>query len=412
MFRPLRFLAALIVVASAAPALATNGMRMTGFGAVQNGMGGVGTALTLDASTIVTNPAGLSDLDRRLDVSVTWFDPTVDYTATGVASGTKQESTRGGSLIPTVGLVLPLGNNLSAGIGAFGTAGMGVTYGPDLFGSPLETSYMQLRVAPALAWKSDQFSVGVALNLAWAQMSFDAVSAMGMVPHDTTSSFGYGATIGVKFAPTKTVALGLSYETKTSFQDFEWKIPSHQIVIDPTPPGTFATVPGGTDSLKFDQPAVLAGGVAWQASPELALAFDVEWIQWSATNGENQPKWTNDTNLTGAMPFNLDWSDQLVFKVGAQYAVTPDWNVRAGYNYGKQPLNAERGFENIAFPAIAEHHVSLGLGWNASKAVAVNLAGTYSPKSTVSGSAPSQGLASYETSMSQYAIDLGVGWKF
>ena len=79
MFRSLRFLAALIVAASAVPALATNGMRMTGFGAVQNGMGGVGTALTLDSSTIVTNPAGLSDLDRRLDVSVTWFDPTVDY---------------------------------------------------------------------------------------------------------------------------------------------------------------------------------------------------------------------------------------------------------------------------------------------------------------------------------------------
>ncbi len=400
MFRSLRFLAALIVAASAAPALATNGMRMTGFGAVQNGMGGVGTALTLDSSTIVSNPAGLSDLDRRLDVSVTWFDPTVEYSVSQpFASGTTQTSSRGGSVIPTVGLVLPLGNNLSAGIGAFGTAGMGVTYGPDLFGSPLETSYMQLRLAPALAWKSSQFSIGVAVNLAWAQMNYDAASAMGNPPHDKASSFGYGATIGVKFAPTKAVALGLSYETKTTFQDFSFDLGA-----------------AGTDKLKFDQPGVLAGGVAWQASPDLALAFDVEWIQWSATNGENQPKYVSGPSTGSPMTFNLDWSDQVVFKVGGEYAVTPAWKVRAGYNYGKQPLNADRLFENVAFPAIAEHHISLGLGWNVSKAVAINLAGTYSPKSTISGSAvlaaPPAPEATYTTSMSQYAIDLGVGWKF
>ena len=44
--------------------------------------------------------------------------------------------------------------------------------------------------------------------------------------------------------------------------------------------------------------------------------------------------------------------------------------------------------------------------------LAVNLAGTYSPKATQSGANMNQGIVSYETSMSQYAIDLGVGWKF
>jgi long-chain fatty acid transport protein len=411
MQRLLRITAFLAMASLAAPALATNGMRMTGFGAVQNGMGGVGTALTLDASTIVSNPAGLSDLSRRLDVSATWFVPTVSYSATVVASGTTQDSNKGGSIIPTVGFVLPIGGGFSAGIGAFGTAGMGVDYDPDLFGSTLATSYQQLRLAPALSWKSGAFSIGVAANLAWAQMSFEAATTLGQVPHDTTDSFGYGATVGVKFAPTETVALGLSYETKTTFQDFEWTIPSHP-VPNPVPPPAQVSVPGGKDTLKFDQPGVLSGGVAWKAMPELSLALDVQWIQWSATNGKDQPKWTNDTQLTGAMPFNLDWSDQLVFKVGGEYAATPAWKVRAGYNYGKQPLNADRFFENIAFPAIAEHHISLGLGWNATKELAINLAGTYSPKSTLSGSSAALGNAAYETSMSQYAIDLGVGWAF
>jgi long-chain fatty acid transport protein len=400
MYRSLRVLVAMLLAAAAVPALATNGMRMTGFGAVQNGMGGVGTALTLDSSTIVTNPAGLSDLDRRVDVSVTWFDPTVKYSVSQpFASGTTQSSNRGGSVIPTVGLVLPLGGGLSAGIGAFGTAGMGVDYDPDLFGSKLLTSYMQLRVAPALAYKAGDFSVGLAVNLAWAQMKYDAASAMGNPLHDTTSSLGYGATLGVKYTMMKVLSLGVSYETKTTFQDFEFAVGA------PT-----------KDKLKFDQPAVLTGGVAFQAMPELALGLDVEWIQWSATNGLNQPKYVSGPSAGSPMSFNMDWSDQVVIKVGAQFAVTPVFKVRAGYNYGKQPLNADRLFENVAFPAIAEHHVSLGLGWNATKDLAVNVAGTYSPKSTLSGSAmlaaPPAPVATYTTSMSQYSIDLGVGWKF
>jgi hypothetical protein len=36
----------------------------------------------------------------------------------------------------------------------------------------------------------------------------------------------------------------------------------------------------------------------------------------------------------------------------------------------------------------------------------------YAPKAKLSGSNPGQGLASYETSMSQYSIDAGVSYRF
>ena len=401
MHRLLRSFAALLLVGAAVPALATNGMRMTGFGAVQNSMGGVGTALTLDSSTIVSNPAGLSDLTRRLDVSATWFVPTVDYSAVGAAPGvvlnnTTQTSNKGGSLIPTLGLVLPLGAGFTTGLGVFAMAGMGVDYDPNIFASPLVTSYQQLRVAPAVSWKTGAFSAGLALNLAWAQMAYDAASAVGNPDHKATSATGYGATLGVKFALIKTLSLGLSYETKTTFQDFEFDIGAP-----------------AKDALKFDQPAVLAGGVSWQAATPLLLALDVEWIQWSATNGKDQPEYQpGSPSAAGGLAFNMDWSDQVVLKVGAEYTINPSWKVRAGYNYGKNPLNADQAFESIAFPAIAEHHVSAGLGWAVTDTLAINVAGTYSPKSTQSGANLNQGIVSYTTSMSQYALDLGVGWHF
>jgi len=368
-------------------------------------MGGVGVGATLDASAAISNPAGLTELGRRLDVNFTWFQPSVDYKATGIAPpfvnqpGAKFSSDRGGSPIPNLGVVLPLGGGLTAGLGAFGVGGMGVDYKSSLYSGATLTSYQNMRLAPAIGWKAnDMFSAGLAVNLMWAQMKYDVASGFLQQKHDTANAFGYGATLGVKVTPVRELTFGLAYETKSFFGNFEFD------------------VTGGKDVLDFDQPAVLSGGVAWRAVPVLLLALDVQWINWSDTNGKNKPVYK--TNSSGAIPFNLGWDDQVVFKIGAAYDVTPAVALRAGYNYGKMPLDAARAFESIAFPAIAEHHISLGLGWAATPALTVNAGFTYSPEAKLSGAnglpppQGGQGLVSYETKMSQIAADLGLGWKF
>lgn len=401
-------------VGVAGPALATNGMRMTGFGAVQNSMGGVGVGATLDASTAISNPAGLTELGRRLDLNFTWFQPSVDYTAVGASAqfvsqaGAKLSSDRGGSPIPNLGAVLPLASGFTAGLGAFGVGGMGVDYQTNLYSGSTLTSYQNMRVAPAIGWKAnDMFSVGLAVNLMWGQMKYEVAGGFGQQKHDTANAFGYGATLGVKLTPVKDLSFGLAYESKSFFGNFEFDIPAHTAFT----PGGPVAFPAGKDKLDFDQPAVISGGLAWRAMPALLLALDVQWINWSDTMGKNKPAYVD--NVTGAQPFNMGWDDQLVFKVGGAFDVTPAVALRAGYNYGKNPLDAARAFESIAFPAVAEHHISLGLGWAATPTLAVNAGFTYSPKSKLSGSnAQEQGLVSYETSMSQIAADLGLGWRF
>jgi long-chain fatty acid transport protein len=420
--RTLPALAALLALAWSAPARATNGMRMTGFGAAPNALGGVGAAAALDASTIVSNPAGLDGLDRRLDLSLTWFKPTVEYQATGIAPpfvnqpGATLRSNRGGSPIPNVGVVVPLGAGFTAGLGAFGVGGLGVDYDPNLYSGRTLTSFQQLRLAPALAWRlGDLVSIGVAVNGAWAQLEYDVASGFGQVPHQKASALGLGATAGVTFRPVPSVSIGLAYESKTAFRSFEFKIPLHAV---PDGAGGQVTVPGGTDVLDFDQPAVASAGVAWRAAPALLLAADVQRIQWSGTNGRNQPRYTNDTSRTGALPFDLSWEDQLVYKVGAEWEASPGWRLRAGWNYGKAPIDTSRAFESLAFPAVAEHHVSAGLGYAVTEAVAVNVGATYAPKVKASGAnaAPpasgGQGIAAFTPSMSQRALDAGLAWRF
>jgi long-chain fatty acid transport protein len=184
-------------------------------------------------------------------------------------------------------------------------------------------------------------------------------------------------------------------------------------------------LPGGVDKLTFNQPCVVTVGASVRPLEMLLVAADVEWINWPATNGADKPAYSQ--NSSGAMPWNMNWSDQWVFKIGAQ--VTPlDWlAVRAGFNYGKMPLDPSRAFENIAFPAVAETHLTLGAGFNLGKHVAINVGGMWAPSTSISGSnaAPPQGLAppgytgpfgqgiaSYTTSMTQVGLDAGIAYKF
>jgi long-chain fatty acid transport protein len=125
--------------------------------------------------------------------------------------------------------------------------------------------------------------------------------------------------------------------------------------------------------------------------------------------GDDQPEYevSNPTSL----PFDVEWEDQIVFKIGAQLAASDTFRIRLGYDYGKQPLNEDKAIQNIAFPAIAEHHVTAGLGWNATQKLAINLGAVYSPEAKISGTDP--GFATtYEVKMSQFSLDAGISYVF
>ena len=417
---------ATLALALASPASATNGMRLIGFGPVQDSMGGVGVGATLDSACMATNPAGMSELGGRVDFGASYFKPTVSYSATGIASqlvnqpGVTLSSDKGASPIPAFGIVLPIDRSFTFGIGAYGIAGMGVDYAQNLYSSTTYTAYSQMRFTPSLAYRlNDVFSFGVTLNGMWATTEWDAASNFGQAPHMNASSFGIGATIGAKVTPLPFLSFGLAYETKSFFQDFSYNTAARSNPLNPSG----SPLPGGVDRLAFDQPQAFTGGAAVRLVDVLLLAGDVEWIDWSQTNGANLPSFSQ--NSSQAMPWNMNWSNQVVFKVGAQVDALSWLKVRAGYNYGKQPLDSSRAFENIAFPAIAESHLTLGVGLNLSEKFAINLGGMYAPQVTLTGSNPNppqgtpgysgpygQGIASYTTSMSQFSLDAGIAYRF
>jgi long-chain fatty acid transport protein len=411
--RSLKTLAVAAAVLAAPPAFATNGMRMIGFSPTQNAMGGASVGAPLDAATVATNPAGLLATGLRLDVGLTYFQPNVKYSATGGASGNEIESDRGASYIPSLAISYPLGDSIAFGLGLFGVAGMGVDYPADLYGSTTMTSYLQARLAPGVAVKVvPGLTAGVTLNAMYATMEYAVAgtpppNGPGMQPREKASALGIGATIGLQWSPLPIVTVGAAYETKSFFQDFEFDIPAHQLG---TPTG-IVDVPGGKEKLAFDQPSVITVGASVKPLPGYVIAADVEYVRWSETNGKDLPEFATDPNLTGAMPFNMNWDDQVVLKVGAEFPVFPLVALRLGYAYGKMPLDEGRAFEDIAFPAIAESHITGGIRVKAGP-VAVSASAVYSPEVKLSGANAAQNISAFETKMSQIAFDLGASMSF
>jgi long-chain fatty acid transport protein len=374
----------LLVVSNA---FATNGMRMIGFGAVQDSMGGASAGVNLDAASVLTNPAGIQSLGGVVDFGASYFTPTVESTM----GGTTYKSDKKSSPVPAFGLIIPLNTDMSFGLGAYGVSGMGVDYNMGA-GGLLYTNYTNMRFAPGLSYKiNNMISVGATLNVMYATMEYSMYNPMAtaQIVDMTSSSFGYGGTIGITVKPVEMVTLGLVYETTSKFQDYKF----NQYMSS-----------GGMseNTLKFDQPMSATLGLGLKPVTGLVIAFDVQWIKWSEVAGDDLPEFTGGT-------FDMQWDDQIVYKLGLQYEVMPMLKIRAGLNYGKMPLsedNATALQANMFFPAVAEWHYTAGLGVKLTEKLALDLGYMYSPEAKVKISNGG------ETKMSQTSLDMGIAYNF
>ncbi len=117
----------------AAPAQATNGMRMIGFGPVQNSMGGASVAAPLDARHRRLEPGGSRRARRpvRPRRAVRSCPTSSTSMTTPGPSASAGSSDRPTDYLPTLAGVYRFQDQLTFGFAALGTAGMGVDYKAD-----------------------------------------------------------------------------------------------------------------------------------------------------------------------------------------------------------------------------------------------------------------------------------------
>jgi long-chain fatty acid transport protein len=108
------------------------------------------------------------------------------------------------------------------------------------------------------------------------------------------------------------------------------------------------------------------------------LSADVKQIMWSQVMEDFKMNFVVDNTAANGGFANLEldatlfqnWEDQTVVAAGAAYQPVPPLTLRAGFNYGKNPVPDK--YLNALFPAIVESHATVGAGYDFGQGSQVN----------------------------------------
>jgi len=419
-----------LLLAIITPAFATNGYLSHGYGIKSRGLAGAGVALPQESLIIATNPAGISFLGNRVDVSAALFSPKRNYEVTGEPSGLlgefplmpgKVESDRNYFVIPEAGATWQLDEHKSFGIAMFGNGGMNTDYSASDTNNPsygpagtfhagtTGVDLMQLLITPTFSYRFDNdAAIGISAVLAFQRFEgrgFSNFGDLSNTPNKMTdkghdNSFGGGINLGFILPITEQLTFGGGYRSKVYMSEFDdYK-------------GFFA------EKGNMDIPASATIGLAWQTTEKLTVLLDVQKTWYSHVNSTGNGMMpamgvcmtrttpTSPSCLGGNDGIGFGWDDMTVVKLGLQYDAGNNWTWRAGYSHGNQPVDSTEVFLNIVSLGVIEEHFTAGF----TKAFdggrqEINFAAMYAPSEQSSG--PISSTQSVELEMKQYQAELG-----
>jgi long-chain fatty acid transport protein len=377
-------------------ALATNGVNLIGVSPASRAMGGIGVGANVGATdALFRNPAWMhSEKGFNVSFGGILFMPNVKAVGkVATPSGLQNVDETSDSdmfTIPEVAIVNQIDDKLTVGIGAFGVSGMGVDYrGKNPVLGNIYTNFQFMRIIPAVSYEAmPGLVVGGSLHLAWG-----ALDLRGGASQD----YGIGAQVGIGY-DLGMMNVGATYISQIAM--------TYKNVAD-------LNGDNKLDDMKLTQPQEFAFGVGVKPMDNLLVGLDIRWINWSDADGYK----------------DFGWDDQWVFAIGGEYEID-NLTLRAGYNYGKSPLSditfnfkdptkptqqetagfRQAFFNVIGFPAVAEHHITLGAGYQFTKNFTLNVSYVYSPKSEVS--LKSNNGTDISSEMTQHSIGIGLDWNF
>jgi long-subunit fatty acid transport protein len=257
--------------------------------------------------------------------------------------------------------------------------------GATSYGTRAQESETRLfRTALGAAWEfTPEFSAGASVGLLYNRNRLSAPYILQSQPilrgaktlfDMETDGYGWDAQFGLAWKPVSALQLGASYTLASAIRtEGQARTDARRQFADLGAPG--APAKGTYDAEvtnHFPQRASL--GATWQATKRLALAGEVEWINWADSFDDLDVQLRHGSNraLTSALGEDrlddripLRWRDQWVWRAGVEYGLSESFTARAGYAYARNPVPAETLTPLTA--AISEHTVSAGLGFKSGR---------------------------------------------
>jgi len=339
---PAPIVGALLLSLSAA--VSAGGLTLYEVGTADVGLASAGySARAQDASTVLTNPAGMS----RLPGSQLLLGAQMLYADIGfeVGSGTSPGLGQGDGgnpvgWFPGGGLFYTqrISPDLSFGFAATGNFGLSQSFDSDWVGRYYiqEGTLLGVSLLPSLAWKlNPEFSVGASLNATYgisqAQVAVNNARPGypdGMLEMDATD-WGFGVNLGALYEPSPATRFGLVYNSA--------------VKLDFAAPAEFSGLAPGMEALlgsrgllnaQVDLGITIPQGVNasffHQIDDRWAMLGSLGWQQWSAFGKVDVGI---DSNNPVSLTSDAEFDDTWHLALGGQHRLSPAWMLNFGMAY-------------------------------------------------------------------------------
>jgi len=385
----------LLAVLAATSLLFAESYQINTLSAKQMGMAHTGAGMKLGSESMHFNPGGLGFLDKTLDISagVTFIIPEVEVWV----NGDKTVNDKLGTPI-YVYAASNITDWFSAGVSFTTPYGNSADYGKNWAGADLlqDISLAVYAVQPTVAFKFiDQvsFGGGPTINFGNFSMSkrlvpagaFEALRPTTQHPalgsptaaaildkykdSPVSAEFSGDADVGIGFHVgalydiiKDKFALGVSYRSKVDMKIAKGEATgTEDITAFKEFLGTFDAAAGtqyqskvpvpslekGTFKAELPLPANLNTGISFRPIDNLLLAFDWQWVFWSAYK-ELSLDFTDDVILGYNTSTNQyihssvskkKYHDTFAYRLGAQYTIIDQLDVRLGMYYDESPVD-------------------------------------------------------------------------
>jgi long-chain fatty acid transport protein len=317
------------------------GYRVSIQGQKQLAMGHTGVAVVNSAEVTFFNPAGMSFLDKKFNLSVggnalfaktRYQDSQYNRTAATDNMGTPF------SLYATY----KINDWVSAGLAVYTPYGSSVAWDQDWAGAHLVNNIdlQAIFIQPTVSFKiEDIFSIGGGPIFVNGSVNFNR----NLTPNPVLSNNGSGTDVTLDAKGISAMGYNVGMMFKLSNQvTFGMDYRSEIIMEARGGDATFADVPAiaagsftnTTFSADLPLPAEMTAGISYKPSDKWLFAFDYNYTKWDVYE-------SLDVDFDNALPTSINprnYKNASTFRFGAQYKATEKFTLRGGYYIDESPV--------------------------------------------------------------------------
>ncbi len=369
----LRTLAALLLLSRLALA---DGIECDALEATSGGRGGTNIAHSDNGAVLLSNPAGILNVDGNGLFEVGANGLLTDLHYSNDLNDDVAAKTRPMALPMATFIEKTPDGNWAFGLGVYAPAGFaaGWDFNNAVEGSQSYKSFGALiKILPAVSYRvTDNLTIGATLGVAGSYVALDTPFNIQTGPfagtpvHMDIKGVGYEPTwsLGLQYELSPATTFGLAYQSEDRF-NLDGHLHADVYGLGPNPvPTEF------NSTLHINWPQSVGAGIKHQLTEHQRVSADIVWYDWAHAFEDAGLTLTNSTNpiFTQLLGPNfhdsipLNWYDSFSVRLGYEWFYSENNVFRAGYIYN-QPQSPSATLTPL-IPAILEHTFTIGHGSN------------------------------------------------